>query len=96
MQIKTIIPGSVVYEVKKYRYTAASRTLAEIEILAFEKNQYGVQAKILETGEEFSTGKSYETIQQAVQDIVLQLEDKISNSEWVKKIFKFEENREKQ
>lgn len=86
MEIKTKIPSGVVHEVKTYRYVAAGKTMAEIEILVFGGNEYAAQAKIFETGENFSTGKFYKTLQQAIEDIVSGVETKISDSQWVKKI----------
>ncbi|MDR9795230.1 hypothetical protein Q4O60_01720 [Aeribacillus pallidus] len=79
------IEGAVCYEVKTYRYVVAGRTMAEFEILIFENGQIGSQGKILRTGEGFSPAKIYPTIEDAVQEMINIIEEKISNDEWVRK-----------
>jgi len=86
---KSNIEGALCYEVKTYRYTVAGRTMAEFEILLFENGQIGSQGKIIESGEGFSPGKVYPTVEEAVQEIINMIERKIIDNDWVQKTIKY-------
>lgn len=89
------IYGSVVGEVKTFKYFHASVTLAEFEVLMFEDDQIGTQGKIIKTEEIFSPGKIYrkEEFDLAVQDMIDLIENKVKEDETIlktKKYLKFE------
>ena len=82
---KSNIEGSVVAEVKHFKYFHVGKSMAEFEILMMEDNCIGSQGKILSTEESFSPGKVYkvEDYNQAIQDIVNLTEEKIKDDEHI-------------
>lgn len=86
---KSSIKGSICYEVKTYKYTTAGRNMAEFELLIFENGQIGTQGKILKTEEGFSPAKVYEDVDEAVQEMIEIIEEKIKNDDWVRKTEKY-------
>ncbi|MGE8207668.1 hypothetical protein ACQKP0_24665 [Heyndrickxia sp. NPDC080065] len=82
------IYGSVLYEVKSFRYVHAGRTMADIELLFFEDGKIGSQAIIESTGEGLSPGKIYNTQEEALTDIVKIVEEKIIDTDLVQQTLK--------
>jgi len=84
---KSNIEGSVVAEVKSFKYFHTGKNMADFEILMMEDGCIGTQGKILSTEEYFSPGKVYkaEEYDKAVQDIIDLIEQKIKDDEHVLK-----------
>ncbi|MBP3950326.1 hypothetical protein [Bacillus suaedae] len=79
----TKFEGSICYEVKTYRYVTAGRTMAEFEILLFEDGKIGSQGNLNGSNEGFSPAKVYLTVDDAVQEMINEIEKRIANDPWV-------------
>lgn len=87
---KSNLKGSICYELKTYRYVIAGRNMAIFELLIFENGDIGSQGEILATEEKFSPGKIYTDIDNAVQEMIYIIEEKIKNDKWVLDIEKYD------
>jgi|HigsolmetaGSP12D_1036236.scaffolds.fasta_scaffold00449_5 hypothetical protein len=83
------LKGAVCCEVKTYQYIVAGRTMAEFELLMFEDGSIGTQGEIKKTGGKFSPAKVYSDLNNAVQDMINIIEQKIKDDEWVKQTQKY-------
>lgn len=86
--IKSTLPIQL-FEKKYFTLAIAERTMATIEILCFNENNYAAQAKIIPTDKQISTAicnNPYsETLEEALQKIVQLIEEEIKGEEWVQK-----------
>lgn len=86
--IKSTLPIQL-FEKKYFNIVVAGRTMATIEILCFDENEYAAQAKIIETNKEVSTAvcnpSCFETLDDALQEIVSLIDEEIKDNDWVKK-----------
>lgn len=80
------LASGLVYEVKTLRYSVAGKTMATIEILKFHQDtvQYAGQAKIEVTGEECAT-HAFNSEEEAINAIILEVEERIVSDHWVQK-----------
>lgn len=80
--IEPSITGSVLYEVKTYRFVVAGRTMANLEILCFDDCHYGAQGSIVSSDQQFSTGFA-QTLEDALEAITRKTEELIKDDPWV-------------
>lgn len=86
-KLKTNLKSGIIYEIRKYHYSVGGELFAEIEVLDFG-NSYGVQGNVLYDGKEISIKEllkktTYDTIEEALNDAIKEVEQKIKNHPWV-------------
>lgn len=86
---KTNLSGGVCFEVKNYKYVCAGKTMATFELLMFKEDEIGTQGEIIQTEEKFSPAKLYSNMDEAIQEMIDLIEEKIRHDEWVQKTIKY-------
>lgn len=86
-KIKTNLKSGSIYEIRKYHYSVGGQTFAEIEILDFG-DSYGIQGNVLYDGKTIPLGEhlhktEYNTVEEALNDAIKEVEEKIKNHQWV-------------
>lgn len=79
-QIKTSINSSLVVRVYHFMYVVAGKTMAHIEVLEFEADSFGSQAKLLSeyaSKGSVSSGRFFKTKEEAINDAIQLLEPEL-------------------
>lgn len=87
-QIESTLP-ILVYEKRQFQCTIANSLMATIEVLCFAEDKYAAQATINKNNKKISTAAlkdTYsDTIDGALQKIIMLIEEEIKDDEFVKK-----------
>lgn len=86
MSLNFNLNGTMLYEVKRYKYDVGNKSFADIQVLDMLNGTFVCQAVLLATGKKIASRKSFNSLEESLQDIVKLVEEEIKDIEMVKSV----------